>query len=226
MGIFIGSARIDEHGRLSGGSAGDQKQMSIPDKKGEVSIQAFYEHKKGWYILRPKDRNVAKGMAQAMIRACDNPNIGYDQNQRLGIIKYGTRTKMPTECDCSSLVRECIIEASGKDVGNFTTANEAQALIGSRLFDRIPYNPGTLLYEGDVLVTKTKGHTVIVTEADVDYPTLRRGSKGVYVKEMQTLLNYSSCGVHLYIDGIFGPLSEIAVISEASGIKVGTMPNL
>lgn len=203
MSVFIGSARIDERGRLSGGLAGDQKQTSIPDRKGEVSIQAFYEHKKGWYILRPKDRNVAKGIADAMIRACNNVYIGYDQLLRLGIIKYGTRTKTPTGCDCSSLIRQCIIEASGKDVGNFTTANEAQTLIGSRLFDRIPYNPGTPLFEGDVLVTKTKGHTVAVTEVDVDFPTLHKGSTGPYVKELQTLLKYGY-NFNIEIDSIFG----------------------
>ena len=44
------------------------------------------------------------------------------------------------------------------------------------------------------------------------YPTLRRGSKGGYVKELQTLLNYGY-GAHLSVDGIFGSLTEIAVIS-------------
>ena len=104
MGYKIGSARIDERGRSSGGAAGDQKQKVTPDYKGEVSMQDFYLHSKGWYILRPKDAAIAQAMAQAMIRACNNPNIGYDQNQRLGIIKYGTLAKVKTECDCSSLV--------------------------------------------------------------------------------------------------------------------------
>lgn len=44
------------------------------------------------------------------------------------------------------------------------------------------------------------------------YPTLRRGSKGGYVKELQTILNYEY-GAHLTVDGIFGPLVEIAVIA-------------
>ncbi|MBR3645974.1 MAG: glucosaminidase domain-containing protein [Lachnospiraceae bacterium] len=45
------------------------------------------------------------------------------------------------------------------------------------------------------------------------YPTLRRGSKGPYVKELQALLNYSSCGARLVVDGSYGSLTEIAVIS-------------
>lgn len=44
------------------------------------------------------------------------------------------------------------------------------------------------------------------------YPTLRKGSRGGYVKELQTLLNYGY-GAHLAVDGIFGSLTEIAVIS-------------
>lgn len=44
------------------------------------------------------------------------------------------------------------------------------------------------------------------------YPTLRKGSKGGYVKELQTILNYNY-GAHLVVDGIFGALTQIAVIS-------------
>lgn len=36
MTIIIGSARIDEHGKASGGKAGDQKQKATPDYKGET----------------------------------------------------------------------------------------------------------------------------------------------------------------------------------------------
>lgn len=31
---IIGSARIDEHGKATGGKAGDQKQKTSPDYKG------------------------------------------------------------------------------------------------------------------------------------------------------------------------------------------------
>lgn len=44
------------------------------------------------------------------------------------------------------------------------------------------------------------------------YPTLRKGSKGGYVKELQTILNYNY-GAHLVVDGVFGSLTQIAVIS-------------
>ena len=99
-----------------------------------------------------------------MRAACSNSNLGYDQGNRYGVLKYGIDTTVPTECDCSSLVRACIKEATGKDVGDFSTAAEAGVLEASGLFEkRISYSSGTKLYTGDVLVTKTKGHTVVVT---------------------------------------------------------------
>ena len=166
MAIIIGSARIDERGKLSGGQAGDHKQKSSTnDTVGEVSMQNFYVHSKGWYILRPKDANIAKKIASNMKTACNNKNIGYDQMNRLGVMTYGVNSKVKTETDCSTLVRACVKEASGKDPGNFSTLNEADMLEKSGLFEkRIAYTSNTTLYTGDVLVTKTKGHTVIVVE--------------------------------------------------------------
>ena len=171
--IIIGSARSDERGKLSGGKAGDQKQTTQDDYSGEVSMQNFYLHKKGWYIMRWKDAAFAEECAKAMQRACNNPNIGYDQNQRNGILKAGTRTSIKTECDCSALVRQCIKEATGIDPGNFTTENEVTVLKRTGLFQPvIKYRNGTPLYNGDILVTCVKGHTAIVVSAIPRVPAL------------------------------------------------------
>lgn len=167
MAIIIGSARHDEAGKYTNGVKGDQLQNKVPDVSGEVSFQNFYIHKKGWYVLRPKNTAIAELIALKMKVACNNANIGYSQTDRLGVIKYGVESQERTNCDCSSLVRECIKEASGVDVGNFTTANEATMLEKSGLFcTRISYTAGFNLYAGDVLVTKQKGHTVIVVEGN------------------------------------------------------------
>jgi hypothetical protein len=163
MAVYVGSARIDENKKGRGGAVGDQTQKSIPDYSGEVSQQKFYVHTKGWNILRPKKVNHAMAIAANMITACNNANLGYDQGNRLGVITYGINTKVKTECDCSSLVRACIKEATGKDPGNFTTANEVSMLMKTGMFDQLSYTSGMILYTGDVLVTKTQGHTVIVT---------------------------------------------------------------
>ena len=157
MAVIIGSARHDEHGNCySGGKAGDQTGQ-------EVSMQKFYVHKKGWRVLRAKSSEIANKLAEAMVIACNNENIGYDQSERGGVITHGIDSEVKTECDCSSLVRACIIYAAGKDVGFFTTCNERSVLEDSDLFEDVgSYYAGMTLYNGDILVTKTKGHTIIV----------------------------------------------------------------
>lgn len=165
--IYVGSARIDENGKATGGAVGDQKQKSTPDYSGEVSMQKMYTASKGWYILRPKSEAHATALAKAMTKYCNDANIGYDQSNRLGIMSYNGSGK--TECDCSSLVRRCIKDATGKDVGNFTTANEASTLAKSGLFEsRQAYTSQakTPVYDGDVLVTQSQGHTVIVVSGN------------------------------------------------------------
>lgn len=169
MSIMVSSARSDERGKYSGGKAGDQKQKSkTNDTRGEVSMQAMYTHRKGWYILRPKEVSHADAIAELGIKAANNPNIGYSQSDRLGVVKHGISTKVKTNADCSSLVRQAVREATGKDPGNFTTANEANMLVATGLFTKIAYvnQSNTPVYNGDILVTKTKGHTVIVVSGN------------------------------------------------------------
>ena len=72
MAVKVGSARIDENGKIHGGRAGDQNGK-------EVSTQSWYKHKKGWRVLRCKNADKAEKIARAMQAACDNANIGYDQ---------------------------------------------------------------------------------------------------------------------------------------------------
>ena len=163
---IIGSARVDENGKYSGGRDGDQKQTSTPDYNGEVSMQKFYVHKKGWNIIRLKDPKQARNVAVAMVTACNNENIGYDQGGRNGVVKYGTASAVKTDADCSSLIRECFKEATGIDPGDFNTASEVKALQKTGLVDVYPYKSGDLLYTGDILVTKTKGHTVAVVKGE------------------------------------------------------------
>ena len=219
----IGSARIGERGKATGGKAGDQKQKTSPDYKGEVSMQNFYVSSKGWYILRAKNPQVASNIALAMTIACNNPNIGYNQARRLDIIKAGTHATSPTSCDCSSLVRQCVREA-GVEVGNFTTANEASVLTATGHFDKFVYTKGSQLYLGDILVTKTKGHTVIVTSGatrnpdSVAVPTVKMGTRGSNARLLQHNLN--QFGYKLEEDGIFGKLSTAALVrwQHANGL--------
>lgn len=168
MGVVIGSARIGEEGKVTGGNRGDQKQgLEIPDFDGEVSMQNFYISKKGWYVVRPKSQEHAKAIAEKMVTACNNPNVGYNQDDRYSLSKYGVASPYPVNCDCSSLVRQCVKEGTGIDPGEFNTSTECSTLSKTGLFQaRIEYTSGLVLAAGDILVTKTKGHTAIVVSAD------------------------------------------------------------
>lgn len=221
--IYVGSARHDENGRINSGAAGDQKQTSNTfDTTGEVSMQKMYTHSKGWYILRPIAPGTAEKLAQAMIKACNNSNIGYDQYQRYGVVNNGILSEVKTEADCSSLVRACIKYATGKDVGDFTTGNCVQVLVASGLFQNVggySSQSATPVFNGDVLCTKTKGHVVIVVQGNsrvvsnkptIAVPTVKNGSRGTQATYLQQDLNYLD-NAGLVVDGKFGPKSVEAL---------------
>ena len=162
MGVLIGSARMDENGKIAGGSAGDQTGK-------EVSTQAYYTHSKGWFALRAKDSTAAEKIAQCMENACANPCIGYDQNNRNTLydkvkgkgFKCDKKSlKTNVETDCSALVRVCLGFA-GIDIPDIYTGNLKSVLLSTGKFEEVTCVESKLK-RGDVLVTKTKGHTVVV----------------------------------------------------------------
>ena len=167
MAVIIGSARIDERGKISGGKDGDNNGR-------EVSTQNYYAKPAGapWRVLRPKNAAKAARIAACMRMACANDHIGYNQNRRLTLYNlakpYGFDvSKVTQNCatDCSALVRVCCAYA-GIVVGNFTTSNEARMLLATGEFVEMAdkkYRTGSAyLREGDVLVTPSKGHTAVV----------------------------------------------------------------
>ena len=165
MKVIIGNAVHDENGGARNGKPGDQLQKTTDDYSGEIKLQNFYMNKKGWHILRLKKTQQAVVAAKLMKIACNNKHIGYSQSDRYGIINKGIDTREDTNCDCSSLVREVISEATGKSIPDFSTEDEVKVLQKTGLFEpTITYKAGTTLYDGDVIVTKTKGHTAIVVE--------------------------------------------------------------
>lgn len=119
----------------------------------------------------------AKKVAKAMWDACMNNNIGYCQAHRsimAMLKKYGNMKGIgeKTETDCSDLVRGCIYEATGIDVGAFSTATEPSVLEKSGLFaKKVSVTSATVLKSGDILVTKSKGHTVIVVSVGGSAPS-------------------------------------------------------
>ena len=160
--VTLGSARHDENGKLSG-AAGDQLQSgSGNDFKGEVSMQPYYLHKDGWIGLRLIKVDWRHKAAERMVCACNNQKIGYSQTRRLDILKAGIETTKKTNCDCSSLVREVVKEATGYDPGNFTTADAKQKLVAAGLVDVFKVTSASDLMTGDILCSKKKGHIVVV----------------------------------------------------------------
>lgn len=228
--VMIGSARIDENGNAHGGKAGDQKNGK------EVSTQEWYKHSKGWRVFRAKDPAKAEIIAKTMEWACESDMIGYDQYQRntlynelklYGFEKY--YLSKAVETDCSALVRVCLAFAGIDVPSDFYTASMAKTMLntgeiveltGSKYTDVPDY-----LGRGDILVTASKGHTVVVLTNGEQYEgtvadkpkvfgedDLSRGDSGEAVKLMQEYLielkyDLGPRGA----DGDFGSKTEDAV---------------
>ena len=228
MTVRIGHASKDENNKIKNGSAGDQTGK-------EVCIRDWYLHGKGWVVLRCKDAAKREKIAEAMEKACDNSQIGYDGNQRdtlFNNVKNAgydpSKTTKKVETDCSALIRVCIAYAYGKDVaGNIRTVHEPDTLVKTGEFEKLTADKfcksSDYLLRGDILCTPVSGHTVVVldngaavgegvTTYSVQLPVLKRGSKGKCVAVLQVLLislGYS-CGSS-GADGSFGPATENAV---------------
>ena len=231
MAVKIGSARIDENGRAHSGQAGDQTGK-------EVSTQNWYLSSKGWRVFRAKNPSVAEKIAQCMERACKNSKIGYDQYQRNTLYKVAeplgfdtARVTTACETDCSALVRVCCAYAGivGLPEG-FRTGNMPSNLNKTRAFIELTgskyQSQSTYLGRGDILVTKTSGHTVVVLSNGSKYEgtvvppkpdalgdrILKYGCEGQDVKLMQEMLlklgyNLGSWGC----DGDFGDCTDLAL---------------
>ena len=167
MEVRIGHARVDERGKATGGSAGDQTGN-------EVVTSNWYLHKKGWYLLRCTDPDRREKIAVAMEKACKNNKIGYDQSQRETLFDNvktlgfdPSKTTKNVETDCSALVRVCIAYAYGKDItGPMNTSTLPSLLVKSGLFKKYTSSQycksSDYLKRGDILCTRSKGHVIVV----------------------------------------------------------------
>ena len=225
MAVLIGSAR-SSYGNTS---PGDQNGGR------EVSTENYYVHSKGWVVLRAKDPEAREKIAVAMERACANNDIGYDQGTRLTLFNnvqpYGFDPSLTTKkvnTDCSALVRVCVHYA-GITVDNFITSNEVSKLMATGAFEKFTDDAhcksSDHLLRGDILDTRTKGHTVVVLSngakaheevVSIAYKLgdriLKNGMDGDDVKELQTMLislDYD-CGIW-GADGEFGDSTQQAV---------------
>lgn len=145
---------------------GSARSMSLGVEQ-SVSEQDFYVHKLGWWVLHAKSKHHRHSLCLDMRNACSNNNLIYSQPRREEIYKRGTDAKQQTCCDCSSLLTQIVRECVTNNFPNSTTATLKQNLLNTGLFTCKEYTQGTELYNGDILVTKTKGHVVIVTHGGI-----------------------------------------------------------
>lgn len=164
--VKLASASIDERGKARGGKAGDQTGK-------EVKIQNYYIHSKGWRVFRPFSNEAAEKIANDAEWAANNKNIGYDQGERQTLYKAASlvgfdcsKVNTPCETDCSALVRVCLAYAGIFVPASFRTSNEGKYLLETGKFFELSDDEYTksanYLRRGDILCTKTQGHTVIV----------------------------------------------------------------
>lgn len=248
MAVRIGHASIDENGKATGGSAGDQTGK-------EVVIRNWYN--KPWNVaLRPKSAAVAELSARACEAACANPNVGYDQGGRNTLYAKAKTANFDLsavgtcECDCSSLMHVCAI-AGGANLtygsNGYTTRTMVSAFVASgdyeKLTDSKYLDSDKYLKRGDILV-KEGSHTVMVLDNgsgvevvehpvvnmpleddiaihySVRLPMLQKGMTSDAVKAMQILI--AAHGVYVPLFGKFDDRTEAAVLEfqKSSDLKV------
>ena len=230
MAVRVGSARIDERGKAYGGKAGDQTGR-------ELSTQKWYLHKKGWRVFRAVKREQALKIAADMEAACKNSHIGYDQWQRNTLYKAAeplgfdcAKVKTNCETDCSALVRVCCAYAGIMGLpSDFRTGNMPANLLKTGAFVELKgakyTDQSAYLGKGDILVTKTHGHTVVVLDDGARYEgaveareyalgerLLKHGAEGADVKQLQQYLIQLGYDLGKWgADGEFGDATEFAV---------------
>ena len=235
MAVLIGNASISENGTIKG-KAGDQTGK-------EVTTRKWYKHSKGWYALECLIPGMEEYIAEAMEKACANPDIGYNQyeNQTLwnNVKDKGydpSKTTKKVNTDCARLVRLCIQYACvkmGLDIiiPDFYTATMATVLVRTGLFRKLSDSKYTAqdsyLRRGWPMVTRTKGHAIVVLENGkkagatttpggaayvLGSRLLRNGDEGPDVKELQSLLIQLGYDLGKWgADGDFGDATEMAV---------------
>lgn len=172
MKIIIGNASSS---RNNGGNEnpGDKGQETVPDYLGEVnlveysSMASFNSSYSGWIVNRPRDPAFASTIAQFMITACNNANIGYEYGSKDlwctgGDHKVDTTT--PCSTDCAALVCECVAEAINDPIysysGDLPNLMSSLELGGQPVFFPSFTVGSEDVYNGDIV--SHKGHALMV----------------------------------------------------------------
>ena len=223
MGVWIGHASKDENGNGRNGVAGDQTGK-------EVCIRAWYN--KPWdTLIRFKDPQKAKLVADCIEMACNNNFVGYDMNQRNGLLnlarKYNynvSKVTVPCETDCSALVSvacmyagipESVLTLNGNCATTRTLKNCLKSTGEVDIYTTSPYLTKTdRLKRGDILLRQGSHVVVVVKVSENPYQLtaslLKEGSVGDSVGWLQFELNRH--GANLTVDKQFGKKTKLAVL--------------
>lgn len=224
MSVRVGSARIDENGNLSGGKAGDQTGQ-------EVMIEPWYKHSKGWVVIRAVNDDIRERIARDMEYACANDRIGYDQSTSWDLYDkskaFGwdcSKVIQDTETDCSSLVRVCVAYAAEGHIPWFSTLNEVTVLRSTGLFEILTNSKytdeDTYLKRGDILCTRTQGHTVVVIDNGAGVNGEQKMKKWDDVVK-KALVMYVHRDQYAYLYGADGEIGSDALVDQ----KVAAYPS-
>lgn len=167
--MLIGHASQNEFGGGTGGKKGDQTGR-------EVCTREYYLG--GWNILlRPKNPIKAQIMVDSCIKACSNPNIGYDKSTRNTLRQEAIKVNFDLSkvglcnCDCSSFMSVCAESAgiaipyNGNNAPTTSTMRNAFMSTGEfdLLIDSTHLSSFNFLKKGDILVRENH-HTVMVLD--------------------------------------------------------------
>lgn len=175
--VTIAHASKDENNGIKGGKAGDQTGK-------EVCERSWYS--RPWNcVIRFHDPDMREKVAIAMENAAKNEYIGYDQNQRNGLLNavrkldYDPRfVTSPTETDCSALVTvACIHAGIAEDAlvkgGNCATTSTLKPRLKATgevtVFTSKDYTRDTdKLLRGDILLAEGSHVAVVVSGNLID----------------------------------------------------------
>lgn len=199
--VKIAHASIDEHGKISGGQAGNQNGK-------ELCTRSWYS--KPWnVVIRFKDSTMRQKVADCMLRAVNNPRIGYDQSQRNSLLVYARNVgydpfKVTALCetDCSALVTLACIYAGIPEIALVVNGNSATT---STLRSRLQAT-GTVevftgkehtalnkyLLVGDILLSEGH-HTAVVVQVEEKGTGMKTSQNGINV-----IKQFEGCRLQAY----------------------------
>lgn len=181
MKVYITHASIGETGRARKNAAGDQTGK-------EVCTREWYNN--CWnYVIRFKNPIQRAKVAEAMVRAAGNDNIGYDQDKRNTLLNHVRgagydpgKAVMKVDTDCSALVSLACMYAGVPEAlltiaGNSCTTRNIKNMLEKTgmvdvYFTKDFTSSVDKLEIGDILL-KEGSHVVVVTDKTISDTTTK-----------------------------------------------------